>query len=191
MSRVINKFCFCGSRLSANRYTFCSKHRATNLINRGRDGTPTYKERLPKCVVCDKKLSTMASKYCHRHVKVSDATRQKISTANKRRGAKPPVHIGEDNPRWRGGITNTNLIIRNSAEMKRWRTAVFERDDHTCQSCGVRGGKLNADHELPFALFPDLRFELLNGRTLCVSCHQKTDTHGIHIEKLRAIHLIN
>lgn len=60
--------------------------------------------------------------------------------------------------------------------MKEWRKHVFQRDDYTCQACGQRGGKLNADHELPFSLFPDLRFEILNGRTLCVYCHRKTPT---------------
>lgn len=36
---------------------------------------------------------------------------------------------------------------------------------------------MNADHIMPFAYFPDLRFELSNGRTLCLKCHQKTDTY--------------
>ena len=36
----------------------------------------------------------------------------------------------------------------------------------------------HADHELPFAYFPDLRFEVLNGRTLCETCHRKTPTFG-------------
>lgn len=32
------------------------------------------------------------------------------------------------------------------------RKGVFERDDYTCQYCGVRGGKLECDHVTPLAL---------------------------------------
>ena len=85
--------------------------------------------------------------------------------------------LGENNPNWKGGLTPLNKKIRASLEYKKWRTHVFQRDDYTCQSCGIRGGKLQADHELPFALFTDLRFEVLNGRTLCEQCHKDTDTY--------------
>ena len=52
-----------------------------------------------------------------------------------------------------------------------WRKAVYERDDYTCQWCGVRGGRMAADHILPWALFPEKRFDVSNGRTLCQPCH--------------------
>lgn len=85
---------------------------------------------------------------------------------------------GERNNKWKGGITPINQQIRTSAEYKQWRKHVFNRDDFTCQACGERGAGLHADHELPFALFPDLRFEILNGRTLCVPCHKLTPTYA-------------
>lgn len=71
-----------------------------------------------------------------------------------------------------------NRRIRYSTKMNNWRVSVFERDNYTCQHCKVRGGTLNADHIKPFATYPELRFELSNGRTLCVDCHRKTDTWG-------------
>ena len=85
---------------------------------------------------------------------------------------------GEKSYNWKGGVTTINEQIRKSSDYKVWRKHVFTRDDYTCQACGVRGSGLEADHELPFALFPDLRFEVLNGRTFCKPCHRKTPTYG-------------
>lgn len=84
---------------------------------------------------------------------------------------------GERNPNWAGGVTPIHHRIRTSKEYQEWRSQVFERDNWTCKGCGVRGGSLHADHIKPFALFPELRFELTNGRTLCVPCHKETDSY--------------
>lgn len=83
---------------------------------------------------------------------------------------------GALNGRWAGGITPANKKIRASNEYKAWRTAVFERDKYTCIWCGNRGS-LHADHIEPFSTYPALRFELGNGRTLCLECHQKTPSY--------------
>lgn len=76
-------------------------------------------------------------------------------------------------------------ILRYSAEAKEWRRAVFERDNYTCQMCGIRGSYLEADHIKPWAYFPKLRFELTNGRTLCRNCH---DTTKISYKEMRKIY---
>lgn len=68
--------------------------------------------------------------------------------------------------------------IRKSVEYKIWREQVFTRDNWTCQFCKKRGGSLDADHIKPFAYFPELRFDLNNGRTLCHPCHKSTPTYG-------------
>ena len=85
--------------------------------------------------------------------------------------------LGERNPNWKGGVTPKNKLIRDSAEYALWRTAIFERDKWTCVWCGSRGTKLNADHIKPFALYPELRFAIDNGRTLCVPCHKTTESY--------------
>jgi hypothetical protein len=97
---------------------------------------------------------------------------------------------GEKSYLWKGGITKSNFKIRNSLEYKLWRKAVFERDNYTCIWCGkkfIKGitGKvvLHADHIKSFALFPELRFAIDNGRTLCIDCHKKTETYLRNIKK--------
>lgn len=75
---------------------------------------------------------------------------------------------------------------RGLLEQIEWRKAVFKRDNFTCQMCGERGGKLQADHIKPFKYFPELRTTLSNGRTLCESCHKKTPTWGRRGQKLYA-----
>jgi hypothetical protein len=86
--------------------------------------------------------------------------------------------IGQNNPNWKGGITPINLFIRHTLEYKLWRKSVFERDNYTCIWCKQKGGVLNADHIKPFSQYPELRFAIDNGRTLCVDCHRTTDTYG-------------
>jgi hypothetical protein len=79
---------------------------------------------------------------------------------------------------WKGGITNQRRIEMGKMPYIRWRKAVFERDDYTCQMCGKRGGWMDADHILPWSTHVELRYEVSNGRTLCRPCHAKTPTYG-------------
>lgn len=105
--------------------------------------------------------------------KLSDETKKKIGLANK----------GEKSHLWKGGVTESHQLIRSSTEYKLWRKSVFERDDYTCIWCGAKNGGgrtviLQADHIKPFALYPELRFAIDNGRTLCRECHRTTETYG-------------
>jgi 5-methylcytosine-specific restriction endonuclease McrA len=95
---------------------------------------------------------------------------------------KDTSHIrGSNNHRWRGGLTEKHHLIRNSAEYKAWRRAIFQRDHFTCVIGGkAHGSEIEADHIKPFADYPELRFDVSNGRTLCKECHKNTPTYGVH-----------
>lgn len=71
----------------------------------------------------------------------------------------------------------TNQEIRQSPEYSQWRKAVLKRDGYMCVWC--RSTKnLEVDHVYPFAYFPELRFDIKNGRVLCLDCHKQTITYG-------------
>lgn len=140
--------------------------------------------------------------------KLSQETKDKISKANsgkkqspetlkkliaKRKGRKHTVEArikisiamtGSKNSSWKGGVSNENKLIRKSLEYRLWRINVFKRDNYTCVLCNDKSGKIEADHIKSFSLFPKLRFKLSNGRTLCKSCHRKTDTYGYKSKKI-------
>jgi len=85
--------------------------------------------------------------------------------------------LGENHWNWKGGITKLENRIRKTAEYALWRIAVFTRDNFTCVWCGSKKN-IEADHIKPFAYFPELRFDVNNGRTLCRECHKSTETFG-------------
>lgn len=78
--------------------------------------------------------------------------------------------------------SHQNKTARGSYEYKEWRKAVYERDNYTCQKCGLKSGngkavELHPHHIKPFATFTELRFEVSNGITLCKDCHKKEHKH--------------
>ena len=110
-----------------------------------------------------------------------------------------PKRFGKNAGNWKGGITEIAVHIRTIREYKQWRTAVFERDDYTCQECGARRKKgdrvvIQAHHKKPFYKIlaeneikniqqaKDCKelWEIDNGQTLCISCHRQTDSYLVN-----------
>jgi len=110
--------------------------------------------------------------------KRSIETKNKLSLATKKQWLNGKFGRGNKSQSWRGGVTPIHKIIRNSKEYKLWKKVVLERDNYTCIWCGEKNGILEADHIKPFSIYPELRFAIDNGRTLCHECHTKTNTYG-------------
>lgn len=119
-----------------------------------------------------KKAVTKSCKCCGKDFKIRPSEARKFSTCARKRCRRKS---GCRNSNWRGGIDRSRPE-RSTVKYKEWRKAVFERDGYTCQNkkCGKHGGDLHADHIKPWAFFPELRYEISNGRTLCVPCHRQT-----------------
>lgn len=93
-------------------------------------------------------------------------------------------------------ISRTTLItlIRRLDKYEDWKRAVFIRDRFTCQHCRARNGRkrvIEADHvrslaqlvsvyrvfTLQQAIGCPVLWDVSNGRTLCHSCHEQTDSY--------------
>ncbi|MDY3001827.1 MAG: HNH endonuclease [Romboutsia timonensis] len=91
--------------------------------------------------------------------------KRKISKAN--RGKKNGMHKEELSEEHR-------VKTRGIFGYKQWSRQVRERDNHTCQVCGLHTkepNKLHAHHLESYDTHPKLRLELSNGITICNSCH--------------------
>jgi len=132
--------------------------------------------------ICSKKTKlkmSKSSKGKNKGKTHSKETKQKISKSNKgkhhwseeMKRKLSENNSGERNINWKGGITPEHKRIRKSIEYRLWREAVFARDNWTCQECEKRGGMLHPHHIKAFSKYPDFRFAIDNGITLCKKCH--------------------
>ena len=159
--------------------------------NKGITGKKLSKETISRMIqsrtgkpLSEQRKKNISISLCGRTL--SEDHKQKISQAMKSLHRVPLTCFKKGNKptsvdkhwKWRGGITNQNHKIRNTLEYKLWRQSVFRRDNYRCIWCGGHKGRIHADHIKPFAQYPELRFAIDNGRTLCESCHKKRHNRG-------------
>lgn len=116
---------------------------------------------------------------------LSDETREKISLAL--RGKPRFDKRGEKSHFWKGGKTELRKSIEHIYKYREWRRKVFERDNYTCRRCDQRGGYLEAHHKkemfkillensiitIEQALNCEELWDIDNGETLCLKCHER------------------
>jgi len=156
---------------------------------KGKSVPSRQKKCLLKCTICDKEYIQHSyrkdsSKYCSKACwsdrnpvpnkecpfckKIFWTRNRDQIFCNRSCAAKP--RTGEKSGAWKGGKTKNSIRARHSNDLRLWREKVFQRDHYTCQKCFVKG-RLHAHHIKSFSKFPELRFEIDNGLTLCIDCH--------------------
>lgn len=123
------------------------------------DGSDFAKQRIEQCRLNGKKYGGSFSRSIETRIKLSEA------------------QLGEKAHNWQGGKTKEHDRIRHSYRYRLWKLQVKERDGYMCIKCSSTEN-LHVDHIKPFAWYPELRFEVSNGRVLCYKCHKKTKTWG-------------
>jgi 5-methylcytosine-specific restriction endonuclease McrA len=122
-------------------------------------------------------------KSCAHEMPISDATKEKISQTLRGKYKTDPEFVervlkaqnrksGPDHWNWKGGVTPINQRDRVSEDYSSWRLAVFSRDRFCCRVCKSKEN-LQAHHINSWAEFPEDRFVLQNGLTLCKDCHDQ------------------
>lgn len=83
---------------------------------------------------------------------------------------------GPNNPKWvieRGRLIKGDRIL-NDPLQQWWSRSIKNRDNWKCRISNENcSGKLEAHHILPWSEFPELRYQLNNGITLCHAHHPR------------------
>lgn len=79
--------------------------------------------------------------------------------------------LGSKSPNWKGGLRTERKKEMGRSKYKNWRVSVFERDNYSCVKCFSSATYLHADHIKSWKDFPELRYKVCNGQTLCIDCH--------------------
>lgn len=140
------------------------------------------------------KLGLRKSQRYRRGVQRANASRRRLTAAQRQhmseiaRGRRPSAESirkaietktrrgtilrGNRHPNWKGGRPWRRF---RDPRYLRWRNAVLDRDRYRCRACGRLCRKyekgLAAHHLASYSAWPDLRFDITNGITLCRSCH--------------------
>lgn len=162
--------CNCGNTTIVSRASLISgytqscgclqKEVAIKLLEIAR-GSRIIKSIILNCDFCDKEILVSPSKiernlynYCSQECR---SNHQKT------------FFFGKNHPNWKDDKIDRDL--RKCSEYYTWRNEVFKKDNYKCNCCKDSTKKLNAHHLKSFSRFPELKFDVTNGITLCKDCH--------------------
>lgn len=192
------RYCNCGILFHPSRYNqlYCSRECMYKYRKTGGKKGKTYphlrRAKISICVKCGKEFRAIRNfkdyeqKYCSRecwadrgkYIKCENCGIEFKAYENIRFCSKEcslAFMVGPNHPNWKDGATDKNKRLRSTKKYLEWRKAVLKRDNYTCVKCG-KTQKLHAHHVKPFADYPELRYEVSNGITVCGSCHE--EIHG-------------
>lgn len=153
---------------------FSETHRKNlSLSHKGQHSSPTTefkkgltpwnfnKNVIKKCLVCFKAF------------RVPNCRKYKAKFCTKR--CKGKFYVGEKSCHYK---KDRSLVKhqeeRNNPEYKQWRYQVYKRDRYVCRIGNTECiGKLEAHHILSWRDYPELRYNINNGITLCRTHHPK------------------
>jgi 5-methylcytosine-specific restriction endonuclease McrA len=149
------------SQLDGGPY-YCSEGCRIAELNENQD--PEYNREIVSCSYCGKNIERRVSRiersehlYCDREC-ANNGHSERVS--------------GKGNPRWVGGYDSYY-----GENWNKQRDKTRERDNHTCQRCGITekelGRQLSVHHKIPFRKFDSHKEanKLDNLISLCGSCH--------------------
>ena len=116
-----------------------------------------------KCRVCKKQFEVhnyreKIAKYCSKKCMGND------KNANWNKTGFKDGHIAYN----KGAYTSR---VRYKSLHKIWSNEVRDRDNWTCQRCGVKKSNAISHHIKEWENYPSKRFDVKNGITLCRTCH--------------------
>jgi endogenous inhibitor of DNA gyrase (YacG/DUF329 family) len=176
--RLLCKNCGKGFKdyISNNRL-FCSKQCYSNWqVGNTHQGFITL-----NCDYCQKDFEISHSNHS-KHIKASPNKSQKLNFCSKQCSGKYFAKhiydwrcdsIGENNPAWRGGVSEEKSRLCATKRYKDFVKEVLERDNHQCKVC-QSNDRLEVHHIIPFYANKELFFVSTNGITLCYKHHQET-----------------
>ena len=94
-------------------------------------------------------------------IKTNYYKRKKLLLLEKQRQYRK-THNFKDNQGW-----------RFTPEYLEWKMGVYHKDNHTCQHCNKTPHVVYAHHIKSGTKYPESRYDVSNGVTLCYECHKK------------------